>query len=325
MIRCIDTGYRLQSSKQGVYTWKGRVALYGFGGGSGGSGAALTVNAPAGVTVTVSKDGKSENKTANSSGIAVFKGLSTGEWTVTITDGEKTASKPVTIIADFNKSITFFSATIHVTYPAGSKCTATDGVTTLKAPDTSGTWDCVVPNAGTWTITCTDGTRNRQEDISITTDGQSESVVLQYRLYLFKAGSGELVALTTSKESGAYITVETEQISCSYDRDGSAFQSCARNTDRIDLTPYGKFVVECELEKVTTSPVTKYAPIMLVSKTAFSASSTNSNARPIAYKALEITPGEHELDISSLTGDGYYVGFRGGVYGKITNMYLEYI
>ena len=70
----------------------------------GGSGAALTVNAPAGCTVTVSKDGKTKTKTAGADGVAVFKGLSTGEWTVTITDGEKTASKPVTILADFNKS-----------------------------------------------------------------------------------------------------------------------------------------------------------------------------------------------------------------------------
>lgn len=46
----------------------------------------------------------------------------------------------------------FFSATINVTYPVGSTCTATDGVTTLSAPDTSGTWDCVVPNAGNWTV-----------------------------------------------------------------------------------------------------------------------------------------------------------------------------
>ena len=32
------------------------VPLYGFGGG-GGTGATLTVNAPAGATVTISKDG----------------------------------------------------------------------------------------------------------------------------------------------------------------------------------------------------------------------------------------------------------------------------
>lgn len=45
-----------------------------------------------------------------------------------------------------------FNATINITYPAGSTCTATDGKTTLTAPNTSGTWACAVPNAGTWKI-----------------------------------------------------------------------------------------------------------------------------------------------------------------------------
>lgn len=45
-----------------------------------------------------------------------------------------------------------FTATINITYPAGSTCTATCGSTTLTAPNTSGTWACVVPNAGTWKI-----------------------------------------------------------------------------------------------------------------------------------------------------------------------------
>ena len=53
--------------------------------------------------------------------------------------------------------VALFEATIHITYPAGSVCTATDGVTTLTAPDTSGTWDCVVPNAGDWTVALDSG------------------------------------------------------------------------------------------------------------------------------------------------------------------------
>lgn len=127
------------------------VPLYGFGGG-GGKGAAMTVTAPAGSTVTVSKDGKSKTKVAGSDGIVVFKGLQSGTWTLAITKGSETASKTVEIVADYATSINFFAATINVTYPAGSTCTATDGVTTLAAPDTSGTWACVVPNAGTWEI-----------------------------------------------------------------------------------------------------------------------------------------------------------------------------
>ena len=71
-----------------VTTMQTMVPLYGFGGGSGGNGAALTVTAPAGATVTVSKDGKSKTKAADLGGVAVFKGLATGQWTLSITDGE---------------------------------------------------------------------------------------------------------------------------------------------------------------------------------------------------------------------------------------------
>ena len=59
--------------------------------GGGGTGAKLTVTAPAGCTVTVSKDGKTKTKVAGSDGIVVFKGLASGSWTVTITDGSQTA------------------------------------------------------------------------------------------------------------------------------------------------------------------------------------------------------------------------------------------
>lgn len=158
-------------------------------GGSGdGTGGKLIVTAPAGATVTVSKDGKTKTRVASAEGVAVFQGLTTGEWTVTITDGTQTATKTVTVTADYSTDITFFSATINVTYPEGSVCTATDGVTTLTAPDTSGTWACVVPNAGTWTVSCTDGTDRDSAAVEITEDGQSASVSLQYILILYKDG-----------------------------------------------------------------------------------------------------------------------------------------
>ena len=149
-------------------------------GGGGGVGAVLTVTAPAGVTVSVSKDGKTKTKTANADGLAVFKGLATGTWTLTITDGVQTSTKPVVITADYDTVIAFFSATINITYPSGSTCTCSDGSTTLTAPDTSGTWACVVPNAGTWTVSCTNGTESKSVTAEITSDGQSMSVLLEY-------------------------------------------------------------------------------------------------------------------------------------------------
>lgn len=84
----------------------GTAFLYGNGG-SGGTGATLAVTAPAGCTVTVSKDGKTKTKTAGADGLAVFKGLETGTWTVTITDGEQTAQKIVAVTADYATDVSF--------------------------------------------------------------------------------------------------------------------------------------------------------------------------------------------------------------------------
>ncbi len=148
--------------------------------GGGGVGGVLTVTAPAGVVVEVSKDGKTKRKTSNAEGIAVFKGLATGTWQLTITDGQQTSTKSVAITADYSAVIAFFAATINITYPAGSTCTCTDGTTTMTAPDTSGTWACIVPNTGTWTVTITDGNRTKSSSVSITADGQGKSLTLSY-------------------------------------------------------------------------------------------------------------------------------------------------
>lgn len=157
--------------------------------GGGGSGGVLTVTAPANVTVTVSKDGKSKIKNSGTSGVVVFKGLASGTWTLAITDGSQTSSKPVVVTADYSTVIAFFTATINITYPAGSTCTCSDGTTTLSAPDTSGTWACIVPNAGTWTAAATDGVENTSESVSITTDGQIAAIELSYLLWLYKSGN----------------------------------------------------------------------------------------------------------------------------------------
>lgn len=155
----------------------------------GGAGGTLTVTAPANVTVTVSKDGKTKTKNSGTSGVVAFKGLASGTWTVTITGDDKTAQKNVVVTTDYSTMIAFFAATINITYPAGSTCTCSDGTTTLSAPDTSGTWACIVPNAGTWTAAATDGVENTSESVSITTDGQIVAIELSYLLWLYKSGN----------------------------------------------------------------------------------------------------------------------------------------
>lgn len=154
--------------------------IYGYaigGGGGGKSGATLTVTAPVGSTVTVSKGAESY-----SSGLlpAVFKGLSSGTWVIDYTNGPQVGQATINIAADYAITVTYFAATINITYPAGSTCTVSKSGTTLTAPDTSGTWACTVPEAGTWTVRATQGSNAATKSVNISASGQSVSVQLTY-------------------------------------------------------------------------------------------------------------------------------------------------
>lgn len=185
--------------------------------GGGGSGGTLTVTGIAGHTVTATKDGKTYTRTFNSNGVAVFKGLSTGTWTLTMTGDGQTATRTVDVSADYAVTITYFSATIAVTYPEGSTCTCTDGTTTLTAPDTTGSYTFTVPSTGTWTVSCTDGSSTASKGVSITTDGQSESVTLSYEFVLFDSG-------TTDSSVGGWDTTTASDTSYSTIKVGTAIQ-----------------------------------------------------------------------------------------------------
>ncbi len=149
--------------------------------GGGGAGGTLTVTAPAGVTVTASKDGKTYTRTANAQGVAVFKGLKTGVWSVTISDGvQNPTTMQVEITADYALTINFFMASISVTYPEGSTCKCAKGSNVLTAVGTSGSYTFTVPEAGDWAVSCTNGADTASKTVTITTDGQSETVNLAY-------------------------------------------------------------------------------------------------------------------------------------------------
>ena len=160
--------------------------------GGGGSGGTLTVTGIAGHTVTATKDGKTYTRTFNSSGVAVFKGLSTGTWTLTMTGDGQTATRTVDVTADYAVTITYFSATINITYPATSTCVVTNSGGQTVASDTNTgsstkTWTATVNATGTYTVTATatDGSgKSKSQSVSITAEGQSESVTLIYGIDL---------------------------------------------------------------------------------------------------------------------------------------------
>ena len=305
----------------------------------GGSGGTLTITAPAGVLVSVGKDGKSKTKMADGSGIAVFQGLESGTWTVFITNGSETASKTVEIVADYATTITFFAATIHITYPAGSACTATDGSITLTAPDTSGVWDCVVPNAGTWTVSVE--SIGRSETVVITTDQQEESVDLTI-MWLYRDGD-ELTEIsggwTFQKAISAYGASGTGNKNADNleiaTPSGTTVAGAWRTTNKIDLTKYSTLNVN--FSEIDTAK--KFSRMCIsVKKTLSTTDDTTTNmitAEPLTSllgtdQYPDFTaPHIAVLDVASLTGEYYMiwgVAKANSVVGvsstKVTEVYL---
>lgn len=276
----------------------------------GGTGGTLMVTAPAGVTVTVSKDGKTKTKTSGADGLAVFKGLKSGQWTLTITDGEQTAQKTVTITADYSTAITFFAATINVTYPAGSTCTATDGVTTLTAPDTSGTWACIVDNAGTWTFTAVKGELTNSAVVNATEE-TTYSAYLTFDFQIIRDGTlykdfSVVKPMEVTQKDGYVLFAGT----------GTGYSS---GYTEVDLSEYKTMVVEGTFDPETGTN-SKYYRLCIWDVSTKTPSYSNYKA----YCNLGADEQTHTLDLSSLSGN-YYVGIT-SVYTrpqKVTNWRLE--
>ena len=277
--------------------------------GPGISGGNLTVTTPgAGITVTAARDGKTKTRASGADGTAVFKGLESGDWVLTITDGERT-SVPVsiTIQTDYATALTFFTATINVSYPEGSSCTATDGVTTLTAPDTGGTWACIVPNAGTWTVTATDGSESKSENAEITTDGQSVSVSIDYGFDLYKAGD-ERIAVT-----GGWVTGSTGKGTHSVQKlDSGMHMKCVqgnsdlsddvgvRTSSKVDLTGYSQLTIQYRI-------ITRSYKLSLKVGTSTAVATSNSSSYD-AILDLNGTPGNYEKTLPINFSTQMYIG-----------------
>lgn len=269
----------------------------------GGSGCILTITAVANETVTISKNGKSKSKTTDSKGVAVFRGLDTGKWTITIVRDGVPITRVATVTADYSVAIPLFAATINITYPAGSTCTCSEGTTTLSAPDTSGTWACIVPNAGTWTVTSTSGTETDSKAVTITTDGQSTSVELSYALFLFKPNApSDIIAGEWEMPGNSTVTAEAELTVKSVNNYNGDRTISARTKGQIDLTEYSTIQATCKASGGHNTKLEVYSGSSTVASTA------------IGTDLTTVT-----VDISALSGL-HSIGFAGrhSAYATIT-------
>ena len=277
--------------------------IFNVTGGGGGTGGALTVTAPANVTVTVSKDGKTKTKNSGTSGVVVFKGLETGTWTITITNGTDTASKTVEIRADYETEISFFTATIQITYPAGLACTATNGNTTLTAPDTSGTWACTVNKKGPWTITAGDWSA----EADMTTSGQTETV--RVAKWIVKNGVPTDIGYSTLLVSQYAVTITPADgyIGLNNPSGGSGVVS----DSKVDISAAKMIIADVDIITVTSAGnYANFKGVGLALSADKGYAYTSAANQGIKSVKLSTETGRQtmKLDVENITGD-WYIGF----------------
>ena len=302
--------------------------------GGGGSGGTLTVTGIAGHTVTATKDGKTYTRTFNSSGVAVFKGLSTGTWTLTMTGDGQTATRTVDVNADYAVTITYFSATINITYPATSTCVVTNSSGQTVASDTNTdsstkTWTATVNATGTYTVTATatDGSgKSKSTTVSITADGQSKSVALSFILYLrdgiddCDADTGGWISEARAwgenvPGAGAPIVDKSNTwivLTQNYGKGG-----IYRTVNKIDLSQYNTLVVELAVSATDSHP--EYFTFGIWSELG-----TYYRYNMDAYWNTTDNIGSTviSIDISNLNGS-YYVGY--GLYNNNLTVASGYV
>lgn len=294
--------------------------------GGSGSGGTLTVTGIAGHTVTATKDGKTYTRTFNSGGVAVFKGLSTGTWALTMAGGGQTATRTVTVNADYAVTITYFAATINVTYPANSNCVvANSGGQTVASNTNTGTsaktWTATVNAKGTYTVTATatDGSgKTKSTTVSITTNGQVATAELVYQMYIFKSGSGLTAGYSVEGSGG---TVSKNSISWSGSSSDGGISVYIKPA--VVLKDYTKLCVDFECSYNWGG---NYGMGFGVGRDAASGSmitNTNWTAKVTSTAQGAIARNTVQCDISALT-DSEYIKIVGSYSaGKVYNIWLE--
>ena len=209
-------------------------------------------------------------------------------------------------------------AVIGVTYPSGSTCTCTNGSKTLTAKDTTGKALFVIPSAGTWTVKAVKGSKSTSKAVSITAEGQVETITLIFELILFDSGDNTSVTggwsytitdvgYNDTSVRGDNLTVGTTL----YWLPGRGWNG--GGTDQKSRSGYAHTKKKID--------VTKYNTITAVSKHA-------SGHLTVGNASVALKVGTVSLDISALTGS-YEVRLGDTVSGdrcsevEISKLYLS--
>lgn len=215
-------------------------------------------------------------------------------------------------------------AVIGVTYPEGSVCTCSNGSVTLTAKDTSGKALFIIPSAGTWTVKAVKGSQSKSKAVSITAEGQVETVELTYGLYIFKNGSGLTSGYSIKSNSNSLIsapTVSGDTISWSGDSSsgGVAFYI----DPAVALSGYTKLCVDFECSYNWGGDYGMGFGVGTDAATGLMLTNTNWTAKVTSVAQGTIARNTVQCDISALTDSEYIKVVGSYSAGKVYNIWLE--
>lgn len=213
---------------------------------------------------------------------------------------------------------TSFSATISITYPSGSTCTVTNYKKTWTAPNTSGSWTFKANEVGYYTVKAVSGSKSKEKEVIITTEGQVETVTLTFELILFDGGDktgvtgGWAYTITRDNYGGPDVRGDNLTVGTTlYWLPGRRWND--EGTDQAVKNGYAHTKKKID--------VTNYSRITAVSKHA-------EGHLTVGNASVALKVGTVSLDISSLTGS-YEVRLGDTVSGdecsevEISKLYLS--
>lgn len=125
---------------------------------------------------------------------------------------------------------TSFSATISITYPAGSTCTVSNYKKTWTAPNTSGSWTFKANEVGYYTVKAVKGSQSKSAAVKITTEGQVETVALSFALDVYNAGTFGTDSSGTKFSATCYTTNGYNKIT---ENSNNLYWWCDPNTNNL--------------------------------------------------------------------------------------------
>ena len=280
------------------------------------AGADLTVSVPVGVTVTVSKDGKSKPPKVATNGIVTFRNLEEGEWTITISDGTDVVSKKIQIKTNYSLDIRpEIILYIYYDYSRVTSCTLQNGTTIINSPDTGGYWECTVHQLGIWTLTIdyiridAEGKEIKESTtVSISAIGNGQAIVVvslpptaSKTLYMVnKFVEDSLGPLTYIPASFVSINKSEEQFIVTNNDDKTKL--CILTEKTLDWSDQIDHIFATTQIFSASAKDDKYGYVIIVPEAAYT--SIDAIEQAIIFKSQKLTLSDLSSGVSSITIEG---------------------